>query len=210
MVVVVQSYSRVAGLVGRSLERAPRKLRLDYADILLFGLWNRPLAPRILEAGLKLQSRGLARHLGLSTHQRPLAAQLASIETFGALHIRYNAEHRGAERDVFPLRPRATGPASCRSRQPPGRLLDRKRAPQGEPVPTAADCYRFVLSNPAADVCLTGPSNWEHVMQSLEGLERGPMPPEEIAWMGRVGDAVRGVHQANGKIPDCRRRKSQR
>jgi aryl-alcohol dehydrogenase-like predicted oxidoreductase len=160
---------------------------------------------------LKLQSRGLARHLGLSTHQRPLAAQLASIETFGALHIRYNAEHRGAERDVFPRLPESNRPGIVSFTATSwGRLLDRKRAPQGEPVPTAADCYRFVLSNPAVDVCLTGPSNREHVMQSLEALDRGPMPPEEIAWMGRVGDAVRGVHQASGKIPDCRRRKSQR
>jgi len=86
MVVVVQSYSRVAGLVGWSLERALSKLRLDQTDILL------------------------ARHLALSTHHRPLAAQLASDERFGALHVRYNAEHPGAERDVFPLLPAINRP----------------------------------------------------------------------------------------------------
>src|SRR5216684_8261879 len=77
MVVVVQSFSRIAALVGWSLENSLSKLRLDHADILLFGLWNKPLPPRILEAGFKLQQRGLTRFLALSTHHRPLAAQLA-------------------------------------------------------------------------------------------------------------------------------------
>ena len=124
----------------------------------------------------------MARHLALSTHYRPLAVQLASDARFGALHIRYNAEHRGAERDVFPLLPAGDRPGIVSFTATSwGRLLDRRRAPPGEPVPTAADCYRFVLSNPAVDVCLTGPSKEEQVTQALEALDRGPMPPEEIA-----------------------------
>jgi len=191
MVVVVQSYARVAGMVGWSLEAALRKLRLDYADILLFGLWNRPLPPRILEAGLKLQHRGLARHLALSTHHRPLAAQLASDPRFGALHVRYNAEHPGAERDVFPLLPTVNRPGIVSFTATSwGRLLDPRRTPPGERVPRAADCYRFVLSHPAVDLCLTGPSNEEQVAQALEALDRGPLPPDEIAWMRRVGSAI--------------------
>ena len=49
-VLVVQSYSRVAGLVGWSLERALRKLGLDYADVLLLGLWNKPVSAAVLDA----------------------------------------------------------------------------------------------------------------------------------------------------------------
>ena len=40
------------------------------------------------------------------------------------------------------------------------------------------------MSNPVVDVCMTGPS--------LAALDRGPMSPDEIAWMRRVGNAVRG------------------
>ena len=193
MVIVIQSFSRAAGLVGWSLERALRALRLDHADILLFGLWNRPLPPRILEAGLKLQQRGLTRFLALSTHHRPLAAQLAPDPTFATLHLRYNAEHPGAETDVFPHLPAENRPGIVSFTATSwGRLLDRRRVPGGESVPTAADCYRFVLSNPAIDVCLTGPSNPDHVTSALEALDRGPMAPDEIAWMRRVGNAVRG------------------
>ena len=190
MVVVVQSFSRIAALVGWSLEHSLRKLRLDHADILLFGLWNKPLPPRILEAGFKLQQRGLTRFLALSTHHRPLAAQLAQ-GVFDALHIRYNAEHRGAEKDVFPLLPADNRPGIVSFTATSwGRLLNRKRTPSGDPVPTAADCYRFVLSNPAVDVCLTGPSSAEHAAQALEALDRGPMSAQEIAWMHRIGDSA--------------------
>jgi aryl-alcohol dehydrogenase-like predicted oxidoreductase len=178
LVVVVQSFSRVARVLEWSLEYSLRRLRLDHADILLFGLWNKPLAPRILEAGLKLQQRGLTRFLALSTHHRPLAAQLAADSTFAALHVRYNAEHPGAEKDVFPFLPEHNRPGIVAFTATSwGRLLTSH---------TAADCYRFVLSNPAVDVCLTGPSTAAHAEQAFEALDRGPMSPDEVSRMRHV------------------------
>jgi len=97
--IVVQSYSRLAGLLPWSLERALRKLEMDYADVLLLGLWNKPAAPSILDAARRLRERGLVRHLALSTHHRPLAPKLAGADDMDILHVRYNAIHRGAERD---------------------------------------------------------------------------------------------------------------
>lgn len=72
MVLVIQSYSRIAALVGPSLERALRDVKLDYADVLLLGLWNKPVAERIFDAAGKLKDRGLVRFLALSSHDRPL------------------------------------------------------------------------------------------------------------------------------------------
>jgi aryl-alcohol dehydrogenase-like predicted oxidoreductase len=66
------------------------------------------------------------------------------------------------------------------------------RIPEGERVPTAADCYRFVLAQPDVDVCLTGPSSAQHVDEALAALRRGPMTAEELDWMRRVGRAVYG------------------
>ncbi|MBZ5586173.1 MAG: aldo/keto reductase, partial [Acidobacteriia bacterium] len=71
-VLSVQSYSRVAGLIGWSLERALKALRFDYADILLLGMWNKQAPPRILNAARKLKERGLVRFLAVSTHDRKL------------------------------------------------------------------------------------------------------------------------------------------
>ena len=69
-------------------------------------------------------------------------------------------------------------------------LLNPKKIPPGDRVPTATDCYRFVMSNPAVDVCMTGPATEQHVREATEALDRGPMNEEELAWMRRVGQAI--------------------
>src|SRR5437868_15511390 len=54
-VLVVQSYSRVAGLIGWSLERALRSVHFAHADVLLLGLWNKPIPGRIMDAARQLR-----------------------------------------------------------------------------------------------------------------------------------------------------------
>jgi aryl-alcohol dehydrogenase-like predicted oxidoreductase len=107
---VTQSYSRMASLIGPSLERALRALRFDYTDALLLGLWNGAPPPRILDACRKLRERGLVRYLAVSTHNRPLIARLAADPQFDIFHVRYNAVHRGAEREVFSQMPAQNPP----------------------------------------------------------------------------------------------------
>jgi predicted aldo/keto reductase-like oxidoreductase len=70
-------------------------------------------------------------------------------------------------------------------------LLDPKRTPPGERTPKASDCYRFALSNPAVDVCTTGPKNREELEEALRATELGPLSEDETAWMRRVGAFVR-------------------
>ena len=147
--------------------------------------------PRIRAACQRLREQGLVRHIALSTHNRPLVAQLAHDADIEIFHVRYNAVHPGAERDIFPHLP---------PENPPGlvsftatswkQLLNPRRVPSGERVPTAADCYRFVLSNPSVDVCLTGPKTQEHVEEAIRAVAQGPMAEEELAWMRRVGQAI--------------------
>jgi aryl-alcohol dehydrogenase-like predicted oxidoreductase len=193
MVLVIQSYSRIAGLVGPSVEQALRKLRLDHADILLLGLWNKPVAERILDAARKVKERGLVRFLALSSHNRPMLGRLAASGAFDVLHFRYNAIHSGAESDIFPHIP---------AENPPGmvaytatswkQLMSARKVPEGEKVPTAGDCYRFVLSRSEVDVCMTGPSNAAQMEEAVRALGQGPMTEEELAWMRRVGKAKYG------------------
>jgi len=189
MVLTIQSYSRMASLISWSLERALRALRMDYADFLLLGLWNRPVSPSILDAARALRQRGLVRHLALSTHNRPLASTLSQDGPYDLLHIRYNAIHRGAESDIFPhLPPPQTRPGIVAFTATSWRqLLNRSKLPPDERVPSAADCYRFVLASPAVDVCIAGPKNAAQLQSALEGLSRGPMDPDEFAWITRVG-----------------------
>jgi len=202
-VLVIQSYTRVAGLMAWSLERALRSLRFDHADVLLLGMWNKPVPPRILDAARQLQHRGLVRFLAVSTHQRTLVRQIAAASDFDIVHFRYNAAHPGAEKEIFPSLPAANRPGLVSFTATSwGQLLGKSSLqgffmgahppPKNERVPTATDCYRFVLSRPEVDVCLTGPAHAAQMDEALEALMRGPMTEEELAWMRRVGRAVAG------------------
>jgi aryl-alcohol dehydrogenase-like predicted oxidoreductase len=200
LVVVVQSYSRMAMLLGWSLERALRTLHLEYADVLLLGIWNRPVPDRILDACRALRERGLTRFLAVSSHDRRLVPELASNPAFDIVHFRYNAAHPGAETDIFPRLPteNRAGTVSFTATSW-GQLLKPAKVPGGEPIPSGSDCYRFVLTRPEVDLCLTGPASAAEMDEALRTLQRGPMNDDELAWMRRVGAAVRGP-AAKGKL----------
>ena len=202
-VLVIQSYARVARMVRWSLERALRRVGYDAADVLLLGMWNKPVAPGILDAARELQRSGLVRFLAVSTHHRAMVPKFAAGRAFDIVHFRYNAAHPGAETDIFPClvpdRPgmvaftatswgQLTGTANLLIRMTAGALP----VPSNERAPTAIDCYRYVLSQPAVDVCMTGPADEARMNEALDALERGPMTVEELAWMRRVGRAVAG------------------
>jgi predicted aldo/keto reductase-like oxidoreductase len=199
-VLVIQSYTRAAGLMAWSLERALRAISFDHADVLLLGMWNKPVPPRILEAARQLQQRGLVRFLGVSTHHRPLVPKIAAATDFDVVHFRYNAAHPGAEKDIFPDLPATSRPGMVAFTPTSwGQLLGSVRfpmrarpLPKSERRPTATDCYRFVLSRPEVDVCMTGPSNAARMEEALEALRRGPMRQDKLEWMRRVGRAVAG------------------
>jgi aryl-alcohol dehydrogenase-like predicted oxidoreductase len=194
---VIQTYSRIAALIPGSLERALRSVQNDYADVVLLGLWNHPPPARILDACLKLKDRGLVRHIALSTHKRPLIPELSPSSPYEIFHVRYNAVHRGAEREVFQMLPEQNRPGIVSFTATSWKqLLDGKRTPPGERTPTASDCYRFVLSNAAVDVCMAAPATSAESKDIARAVEQGPMTAEELAWMNRVGKAI-----YQGKIP---------
>ena len=65
-------------------------------------------------------------------------------------------------------------------------------------MPTAGDCYRFALTRPEVDLCLTGPRNRADVEAALQAVAKGPMDEEELAWMHRVGDRIYAARKGKG------------
>lgn len=194
LVVVLQSYTRVAALMAPSVELGLFRLGTEYADVLLLGWFNDPPRRAILDAALELKRRGRVRHLAISSHRRTLFAELERERAFDVYHLRYNAGHRGAERETFPHLPAGPDGAGMVAYTATrwATLLDPRKTPPGERTPTAADCYRFALTHPRVDVCMTGPRSRADLEHALTALERGPMDPDELAWMARVGDHVAG------------------
>lgn len=193
IVVVLQSYSRYGWRLAPRIESSLRALKLDYADILLLGLHNTIPREAVTESALRLKERGRVRHIAVSAHHRPIFVQYANDRRFDVLMVRYNAAHRGAEEQVFPslastVIARAGVVSYTATRW--GMLVNSRYTPPGVRTPTAVDCYRFVLSNPNVDVCLTGPASSEEMEMNLSALELGPLSTDELQWMRAVGDHV--------------------
>ena len=67
--------------------------------------------------------------------------------------------------------------------------------PAGETPPPARDCYRFALSNPAVDMVLCGPKNREQMQEALRALDAGPLAPDELKRLHRIGDHIYGRYR---------------
>lgn len=189
MVLAILSYAHSAFLTEHFLKKGLRRLGTDHADVLLLGYFSKRPPERVLEGALRLKETGMIRAVGITTHNRSLVPELHREGILDLYHVRYNAAHRGGEEDLFP---HVMGPckpgivaftATCW-----GRLLSHRKVPPGEEPATAVDCYRFALTHPAVDVCMTGPRTLEQMRENLTTLHQGPMSQDELARMRRIGD----------------------
>jgi predicted aldo/keto reductase-like oxidoreductase len=190
--VVLQSYSRFAWLLESSFFSGLRSLRTDYADVLLLGLHNVPPSAAVIERALRLKEKGWVRHVAISAHRRAAFLEHAASGHFDIMHVRYSAAHPGAEADFLTRLPSDNRPglvAYTATRW--GQLLDPERMPPGQVPLRARDCYRFVLSNPAFNVCMSGPRNAAEMREALSSLEAGPLTSEEEERIRAIGAHVR-------------------
>jgi hypothetical protein len=190
---VIQTYTRIGMLMGVSVRRALRWLGTEQCEVLLLGWWNGMPPARIMDAARRLRDAGVVKYLAISTHARPKVPEFSGV--FDIVHLRYNATHRGAEKEIFPHIPEARDSragivAFTATRW--GHLLARPTGLEDSvSVPTAGDCYRFCLTDPHVDVVLCGARNDQDVTDACEAMDKGPMSDTEVTWMKKVGDAVR-------------------
>jgi aryl-alcohol dehydrogenase-like predicted oxidoreductase len=181
------------GAVRRAAEAALRTLRTDYLDVFqLYWLGKMSAFTGAVQDELRrLRDEGKVRVVGTSIHDRQRAGRLAADSVFDLLMIRYNAAHPGAEADVFPHLA-ARHPAVVAYTATAWRKL--LRAPRGwrGAVPTAADCYRFCLTNPSVDIVLSGPRNATELRHDVAAVDKGPLSAAELDFMRAFGRAVHG------------------
>lgn len=179
--------------VRKTCEKRLRQFRTDYIDVFLFLGVMKPeeFRPDIHEGLLKLKEEGKVRAIGLSCHNRPFLGKLAAAGDVDVLMLRYNAAHRGAEQEVFPhLAVHNPGVISYTATRWTKLLHHPNTLPKGTRVPTAGECYRFVLSNPHVHTVLTGPRNIRQLRENLAAIKEGPLSEEDVAFMRTFGDAV--------------------
>jgi aryl-alcohol dehydrogenase-like predicted oxidoreductase len=195
IVVAVQSYDHLGFFLKGTVEKSLRKMKIDYADILILGWYTQYPPKRIMDRVTQLKEQGKIRFIGISSHNRKAFGRYARdpncpIDVF---MFRYNAVHTGAEQDIFPYLPQKNRPGTTNYTATAWRkLMNPKNMPPGEKPLTAADCYRFVLSNPNIDVCLTGPANMVQLNENLTALDKGPLSDDEMKRVRKIGAHIYG------------------
>src|SRR5262249_8265409 len=124
---------------------------------------------------------------------RKLAAEMARSGLLDTIIIRYNAAHRGAEREVFPVTQSLGLPVIAYTALRWGALLrPTPEDPAGFVVPRAPAWYRFVLQHPAVAVTLPAPQTRTELDEDLGVLTaEGPLTNEEYAALAEHGERVR-------------------
>jgi predicted aldo/keto reductase-like oxidoreductase len=107
--------------------------------------------------------------------------------------VRYNAAHRGAERDLFPTTNDLQLPVIAYTALRWGALLrPTPDDPPGFAVPAAPSWYRFAVQHPSVTVALMAPHDRAELEQDLEVLNAsGPLEPSDYSRLLQHGDRVR-------------------
>jgi predicted aldo/keto reductase-like oxidoreductase len=192
LVLALYNYFHSSLLTDMFIPGRLKQLGVDHADILILGFYSWLPSKNVIDGVIRLKEKGIIRNIGLSGHNRKLFPELIEKGIFDVFHIRYNAVNRGAESEVFPFVDMNNGQGIVSFTATKwGQLLDQKKMPPGIKAPSAIDCYRFVLSNPAVDVCMMGARNFEMMKENLKTLEMGPMNEEELSRMRSIGDYLK-------------------
>ncbi len=192
LVIVSMASLPIGWSVRRAWEKNAAALGVERIDVFLLGWvrWRCYVTGRTWPAMRRLQEEGKVRAIGFSCHDRPLALDLARELAVDVLMIRYNAAHRGAERQLFePLGPRRPGILAYTATR--WGMLMKPQPERGFPSGmTAPECYRFALGHPAVDAVLCAPCSPGELREDVAGVRLGALDPVRDAEVRRFGDAV--------------------
>jgi len=195
---------------ARELDHALRELGTSWIDVVtLYYVESEPEWAAIaspggaLEALVRARDQGAVRLIGMTSHQRALAAGIAAGRVrapgqreerpLDLLMLRYNAAHRGAEEDVFPVTDPLGIPVVAYTCLRWGALpRPTPDDPPGFRPPAPREWYRFALAHPSVAVAICAPDGREELDHDLSLLDDWrPPDPEERRILAEHGDRVR-------------------
>lgn len=164
------TYHASPAAIAADVDTALRRLRTDHLDVfLLFWVRSRArLSDDALACLERLKAAGKIRAAGFSTHHRDIACEAIATQPWDVIMTRHSAAHPGAEEAFLPqAAARGVGvltfSALCY-----GRLLE---ASPDRPAPSAADCYRYSLSQPGVTACISAPQRYRELVENLTILD---------------------------------------
>ena len=186
LVVAKQFFAQDAKGAEAELKETLAELGSDYIDVLTFYYlesvreWSAVTGPGgAMEFLAEARERGQVRLIGVTTHQRTLAAKWAQTGRVDLLMVRYNAAHRGAEEDVFPATTKMGVPVVAYTCQRWGKLSEPTPSdPPGFTPPPPREWYRFVLAHPAVAVALMAPGDGAELAENLALVDDWRRPDE--------------------------------
>jgi predicted aldo/keto reductase-like oxidoreductase len=207
VVVAVQLSALTHDEMQRELDFALNELRTDYIDVPTF-YWMESIEQWEQITGKDgafsvLQSAredGRVRMIGVTSHQRKLAASLVERGAVDLLMIRYNAAHTGAERDIFPVTELRRFPVVAYTCLRWGALLrSTPEDPSGFSVPHAPMWYRWALQNPNISVAIMAPDDRTELDEDLSILKDWRALSEDE--MNALSEHGKRVYRHAGSFP---------
>jgi aryl-alcohol dehydrogenase-like predicted oxidoreductase len=141
----------------------------------------------VLDQLQEWKARQWIRYVGATTHDRTLARRLAQDPRIDLLMHRFNMAHRKAVPEVFPAAIESQTPVIAFTATRWGTLLQAPPDWPGEP-PTATDCYRYCLAQPAVHIVLSAPRDEVELTQNLQVLKSPRMSDRDCARWERYGN----------------------
>lgn len=185
------------GRVKAAWEKQARLFGVDHLDVFhLFWVqahWY--VTGKTWPALQRLKEEGKATALAISCHDRKMARTLCDELSLDVLMCRYNAAHRGAEKEIFDSMPEPQPAIVAYTATRWGKLLK----PHGDAGPmTPEECYRFQLSHPRVHVALCGAASYEELAADVAAVSAGALEPARMKQVKHFGDLVRA--SATGKL----------
>jgi predicted aldo/keto reductase-like oxidoreductase len=197
-----------AASARRDIRSTLTNLRVECLDIFYLFHVTCDTWPVICAAGgamaqlAKARQAGLIRYVGVTVHNRDLAYAIISSGLIDVVNLRYSLAHPGHEVKVLPAAIRHECGVVAYSALKYGLLA---RQPEGWParrrVPTAAECYRFVLGHPAVNVAWVGARSTKEIDEATKAIRPfTSLPPATERSLRQFGRLVHDMQPAG-----CRR-----